>query len=126
MGRYEELKAREEAEQKKEKGVEIQKSLELERRLQASRKLQKLEKDKTELEARLVELFGEKKKAEESKEDHGYDMMAAGFERARKQAQFFFPELKFDKLDLIKVVHNGTLVDDDEVDLEGGNDYDPE
>ncbi|MED6195781.1 hypothetical protein PIB30_041275 [Stylosanthes scabra] len=89
-------------------------------------KLQKFDKEKTELEARVVELCVQKKEAETSKEDHGYNMMAAGFERARKQAQFLFPDIKFDKLDPVKVVHNGALVDDDEVDLEGGDDHNPE
>ncbi|MED6213825.1 hypothetical protein PIB30_097172, partial [Stylosanthes scabra] len=148
IGRYEELMARREVEQKEEKGKEVQKSLEAERKLQVANeqlavkekealelktdieslkgKLQKLEKDKTELEARVVELCVEKKEVEQSREDHAYDMMAAGFGRARKQAQFFFPDLKFDKFDPIKVVHNVTLVDDDEVDLEGGDDHNPD
>ncbi|MED6159174.1 hypothetical protein PIB30_039852 [Stylosanthes scabra] len=148
VGRYEELMAREEAEQKKEKATEVQKSLEMERKFQAASeqitakdkelsdlkssveqlkgKLQKMDKEKTKLEARVVELCIQKKEAETSKEDHGYDMMAAGFERAHKQAEFLFPDIKFDKLDPIKVVHNGALVDDDEVDLEGGGDHDPE
>ncbi|MED6118130.1 hypothetical protein PIB30_000112 [Stylosanthes scabra] len=83
-------------------------------------KLQKFEKEKTELEARVVELCVEKKELETSKENHGYTMLEIGFERARKQAEYFYPDLKFDNLDPIKVVHNGTLVDDDEVDVEGG------
>ncbi|MED6175225.1 hypothetical protein PIB30_076412, partial [Stylosanthes scabra] len=141
LGRYEELKTRGEAEKKKEDSLLVQKNLELERKLKAAMeqtalkekellelksdheqlkgKLQKFEKDKTELEARVVELCAEKKEAETSKEDHRYVMMEAGFERVRKQAEFFFPNLKFDQLDPIKVVHNGALVDDDEVDLEG-------
>ncbi|MED6144047.1 hypothetical protein PIB30_011840 [Stylosanthes scabra] len=148
IGRYEDLKAKKEAEQKKEKNMEVQKSLEMERKFQAAMeqitakdrelselkssveqlkgKLQKLDKEKTELEARVVELCVKKKEAETSKEDHGFVMMEAGFERARKQAEFFFPDLKFDKLDPIKVVHNGALVDDDEVDLEGGDDHNPD
>ncbi|MED6129613.1 hypothetical protein PIB30_109586 [Stylosanthes scabra] len=147
LGRFEELKAKEEAEQEKEKGLEMQKALEAERKLEVATeqlavkekemlelkttieglkgKLQKFEKDKTELEARVVELAVEKKEAEQSKEDHSYDMMAAGFERARKQAGFFFPDMKFDQLNPIKVVHKGALIDDDEVDLEGGDDHDP-
>ncbi|MED6132964.1 hypothetical protein PIB30_023862 [Stylosanthes scabra] len=88
-------------------------------------KLQKLDKEKTELEARVVELCVQKKEAETSREDHGYDMMAAGFKRARKQAAFLYPDIKFDNLDPVKVVHNGVLVDDDEVDLEGGDDHNP-
>ncbi|MED6197288.1 hypothetical protein PIB30_055294 [Stylosanthes scabra] len=148
LGKYEELKAREEAKKKKEESREVQKSLEVERKLQVvteqlalrdkevselkidveslKGKLQKLEKDKNELEARVVELCVEKNEAETSKENHGYTMLEIGFERARKQAEYFYPDLKFDKLDLIKVVHNGALVDDDEVDVEGGGDHDPE
>ncbi|MED6179942.1 hypothetical protein PIB30_005741 [Stylosanthes scabra] len=124
IGRYEELKATEEAEQKKEESLSMQKSLELERKLKG--KLQKLDKEKTELEARVVELCVQKKEAETSKENHGYAMLEIGFERARKQAEYFHPDLKFDNLDPIKVVHNGTLIDDDEVDLEGGDDHNPE
>ncbi|MED6191449.1 hypothetical protein PIB30_000549 [Stylosanthes scabra] len=148
LGRFEELKANSEAEKKKEESNWEQKKLELERVLEAVReqntlkdkellelkadneqlkgKLQKFDKEKTELEARVVELCVQKKEAETSKENHGYDMMAAGFERARQQAEFLFPDIKFDKLDPIKVVHNGALVDDDEVDLESGDDHNPE
>ncbi|MED6205355.1 hypothetical protein PIB30_016942 [Stylosanthes scabra] len=148
LGRYEELKAREETEQKKGKSLEVQRALEAERRLQVvteqldgkekemvemkadveslKGKLQKLEKDKTQLEARVAELCVERKELEQSREDHGYDMMAARFERAQKQAQFFYPSIKFDQLNPIKVVHKGALVDDDEVDLEDGDDHNPE
>ncbi|MED6203602.1 hypothetical protein PIB30_000685 [Stylosanthes scabra] len=148
LGRYGELKAREEAEKKKEEGVSVQKTLEFERKLKVASewlavrekemlelktdveglkgKLQKLDKDKTDLEARVVERAVEKKEAETGKENHGYAMLEIGFERARKQAEFFYPDLKFDNLDPIKVVHNGALVDDDEVDVEGGGDHDPE
>ncbi|MED6165033.1 hypothetical protein PIB30_095863 [Stylosanthes scabra] len=91
-----------------------------------SGKVQSLEKDKTDLESRVVELCEQKKEAEVNKENHGYDMLLVGFERAKKQAEFLYPEMSFDKLDPIKVVHNGALVDDDEVDCEGGGDHDPE
>ncbi|MED6198002.1 hypothetical protein PIB30_061999 [Stylosanthes scabra] len=76
--------------------ADVQKVLELERKLekedeglktdveQLKRKLQKLDKEKTKLEARVVELCVQKKDAETSKEDHGFVMMEAGFERARK------------------------------------------
>ncbi|MED6123627.1 hypothetical protein PIB30_050930 [Stylosanthes scabra] len=148
IGRYEEVKARKEAEQKRNEGAELQKSVEREKELKLAleqvsvkekellgvkaeneglkEKVQKLEKDKEELEARVVELCGLKKEAEVSKEDHGYEMLLAGFARAKRQVEFFFPEVQFDKLDPIKVVHNGALVDDDEVDLEGGDNHDPE
>ncbi|MED6133704.1 hypothetical protein PIB30_030562 [Stylosanthes scabra] len=148
LGRYEELKAQGEAKKKKEESLSVQKKLELEGELAAAMeqiaakgkellelkvehvqlkgKLQKLDKEKTKLEARVVELCVQKKEAEMSREDHGYDMMASGFERARKQVAFLYPDIKFDNLDLVKVVHNGALVDDDEVDLEGGDDHNPE
>ncbi|MED6139367.1 hypothetical protein PIB30_083142 [Stylosanthes scabra] len=84
------------------------------------------EKEVLDLKSENEELKRKKKEAETSKEHHGYEMLVAGFERARKQAGFFFPEMKFDQLDPIKVVHNGALVDDDEVDAEGGDDHDPE
>ncbi|MED6115691.1 hypothetical protein PIB30_093132 [Stylosanthes scabra] len=113
IGRYEELKARKEVKQKKEESAELQKNMEREKKLQLpmeqvamkekevldlknenkelKRKVEKLEKDKTGLEARVVELCGQKKEAETSKEHHGYEMLVVGFERARKQAGFFFP-----------------------------------
>ncbi|MED6217848.1 hypothetical protein PIB30_021325 [Stylosanthes scabra] len=106
LGRYEELKARGEAERKKEESKEVQKSLEAERKLQVVNeqlalrdkelaelksdveglkgKLERLDKDKTDLEARVVELAVEKKEAETSKENHGYAMLEIGFKRARK------------------------------------------
>ncbi|MED6167951.1 hypothetical protein PIB30_007623 [Stylosanthes scabra] len=125
LGRYEELKARGEAKKKKEESKEVQKVLEAERKLQVVNeqlalrerelsklktdveslkgKLQKLDKDKTDLEARVVELAVEKKEAETSKENHGYAMLEIGFERAWKQSEFFYPDLKFDKLDPLKL-----------------------
>ncbi|MED6175456.1 hypothetical protein PIB30_078572 [Stylosanthes scabra] len=104
LGRYEELKAKRKADERREKTVELEKNMEKKVRL---------------------ELCGQKKDAETSKENHGYDMLLVGFERAKRQAKFFFPEVEFDKLDPIKVVHNGVLVDDDEVDAEGGGDHNP-
>ncbi|MED6186780.1 hypothetical protein PIB30_070050 [Stylosanthes scabra] len=148
VGRFEELKAKREAEQKREESAEVERSMAREKKLQLAMeqiaerekellglknenadlngKLQILEKNKAELEARVVELCGQKKAAEFSKEEHGYDMLLAGFERAKKQAEFLFIDVSFDKLDPIKVVHDGALVDDDEVDVEGGGDHDPE
>ncbi|MED6209005.1 hypothetical protein PIB30_050421 [Stylosanthes scabra] len=122
IGKYEELKAKEEAEQKKkEEGASMQKTLELERKLKVA--FDQLAVREKEI---VVELAVEKKEAEKSKENHGYAMLEIGFERARKQAEFFYLDLKFDNLDPIKVVHNSALVDDDEVDVEGGGDHDPE
>ncbi|MED6183426.1 hypothetical protein PIB30_037772 [Stylosanthes scabra] len=146
LGRYEELKAKGEAEQRKEKIVEVEKNMEKKvclmeeevaqkekslleaqnENLLLKQKESKLEKDKTNLGLCVVELCGQKKDAEISKENHGYDMLLVGFERAKRQTEFFFLQLEFDKLDPIKVVHNGALVDDDEVDAEGGGDHDPE
>ncbi|MED6135703.1 hypothetical protein PIB30_049104 [Stylosanthes scabra] len=148
LGRYEELRAKREVEQKKEESVELEKNMEREKKLQLvieqvaqkekellelkndnvtlKGKVQSLEKDKLDLESRVVELCGQKKEVELSKENHGYDMLLVGFERAKRHAEFLFPEVNYDKLDPIKIVHNGVLVDDDEVDVEGGGDHDPE
>ncbi|MED6195569.1 hypothetical protein PIB30_039084 [Stylosanthes scabra] len=125
IGRYEELKARKEAKRKRNEGDKELLGVKAENE-GLKEKVQKLEKDRAELETRVVELCGLKKEVEASKEDHGYEMLLAGFARAKRQAEFFFPEIQFDKLDPIKVVHNGALVDDDEVDLEGGDNHDPE
>ncbi|MED6120674.1 hypothetical protein PIB30_023140 [Stylosanthes scabra] len=130
LGRFEELKAnkleKELEAAREQNNLKDKEMLELKSTVEGLKgKLQKFEKEKTEFEARVVELCVEKKEAEQSKEDHGYDMMAAGFERARKQAEFLYPDIKFDNLDPVKVVHNGALVDDDEVDLEGGDDHNP-
>ncbi|MED6145077.1 hypothetical protein PIB30_021731 [Stylosanthes scabra] len=116
LGRYEELKAQGEAKKKKEESLSLQKKLELEGELAAAME---------QIAVKGKELSELKKEAETSREDHGYDMMAAGFERARKQAQFLYPDINFDNLDPVEVVHNGALVDDDEVDLEGGDDHNP-
>ncbi|MED6175347.1 hypothetical protein PIB30_077464 [Stylosanthes scabra] len=70
-------------------------------------RVQKLEKDRGDLETKVIELCAQKKEAETGKEHHGYEM------------------LLFDKLDPIKVVHNGALVDDNEVDVKGGDDHNP-
>ncbi|MED6220289.1 hypothetical protein PIB30_043484 [Stylosanthes scabra] len=88
--------------------------------------VQKLEKGKTDLETRLVEVYGQKKEAETSEEHHGYEMLIIGFEGAKSQAEFFYPKMDFGKLDPIKVVHNGALVDDDEVEAEGGGEHNSE
>ncbi|MED6110397.1 hypothetical protein PIB30_042497 [Stylosanthes scabra] len=144
--KYEELRAKGEVERRKEKTIEVEKNMEKKVRrmeeeaaqkekslleahnenLLLKEKISKLEKDKTDLEIRVVGLCGQKKDVETSKENHGYDMLLVRFERAKRQAEFFFSQLEFDKLDPIKVVHNGALVDDDEVDAEGGGDHDQE
>ncbi|MED6127198.1 hypothetical protein PIB30_085795 [Stylosanthes scabra] len=121
IGRYEELRAKREVAQKEKELLELKND-----NITLKEKVQSWEKDKLDLESHVVELCGQKKAVEISKENHGYDMLLVGFERAKKQAEFFFPEMKFDKLDPIKVVHNGVLVDDDEVDVKGGGDHDPE
>ncbi|MED6161413.1 hypothetical protein PIB30_060487 [Stylosanthes scabra] len=86
IGRYDELKARKEVALKEKELLDFKSENE-----ELKRKVEKLEKDKTGLEARVVELCVQKKEAETSKEHHGYEMLVAGFERARKQAGFFFP-----------------------------------
>ncbi|MED6197861.1 hypothetical protein PIB30_060764 [Stylosanthes scabra] len=86
-------------------------------------KMQSLEKDKTDLKTRVAELCAQKKEAGTSKEHHGYEMLLVGFDKAKEQVGFFAPGIKFDKMSPIQVVHNGALVDDDEVD---GGDHNPE
>ncbi|MED6198953.1 hypothetical protein PIB30_071543 [Stylosanthes scabra] len=120
LGRYEELRVKREVEQKKEESAELEKNMEREKKLQLvmeqvaqkekellelkndnvtlKGKVQSLEKDKLDLDSRVVELYGQKKEIELSKENHGPN----------------------------QDVHNGALVDDDEVEVEGGGDHDPE
>ncbi|MED6184075.1 hypothetical protein PIB30_043925 [Stylosanthes scabra] len=70
-------------------------------------KLVKLSKDKQDLEGRIVELYGEKKELEESKKNHGFDMFAIAWEKAKAQAELFAPGVKFEKMDPLKVVYKG-------------------
>ncbi|MED6217137.1 hypothetical protein PIB30_015038 [Stylosanthes scabra] len=107
MGRYEELRVREETEQEKEKVVEVQRALEAERKLEvASEQLAVKEKEVLELKADIKSLKRKFQKLDKDKTD-----------LEARVAEYFYPDLKFDKLDPIKVVHNGALVDDDEVEV---------
>ncbi|MED6122381.1 hypothetical protein PIB30_039214 [Stylosanthes scabra] len=98
----------------------MQKSMELEKKLKVASK-----QDKQELEGRVVELCGEKKQAEVSKKDHGFQMFAVAWVRAKAQAELFTPGVKFDQMDPLKVVYKGGLIDDDQVPAEGSDDHDP-
>ncbi|MED6179738.1 hypothetical protein PIB30_003537 [Stylosanthes scabra] len=68
-------------------------------------KVSQLTKDKSELENKVVELVGEKKEAEVSKKGHG----------TKAQIELFVPGVNLEKMDLVKVVYKGQLVDDDQV-----------
>ncbi|MED6174000.1 hypothetical protein PIB30_064858 [Stylosanthes scabra] len=62
-------------------------------------KVTKLSKDKQDLEGRIVDLCVEKKEAEESKKQHGFQMFAVARDRAKAQAELLAPGVKFDKMD---------------------------
>ncbi|MED6143380.1 hypothetical protein PIB30_005652 [Stylosanthes scabra] len=139
----------EEASQKSKKADSLQKSVELERKLkfatkqitlkeknigllkdeseELKSKVAKLSKDKKDLESRVVELCGEKKEAEMSKKNHGFEMFTAAWDRAKAQAKLFVPCVKFDKMDPVKVIYKGELVDDDQIPVEGNasDDHNP-
>ncbi|MED6122444.1 hypothetical protein PIB30_039923 [Stylosanthes scabra] len=84
-----------------------------------------LAKDKKDLESRVMELCAEKEEIELDRKNHGLEMFALGFKRAKAHAELFAPGVKFDKMDPTKVVFDGKLVDDDEVAVEGGGDHTP-
>ncbi|MED6150714.1 hypothetical protein PIB30_075134 [Stylosanthes scabra] len=88
-------------------------------------KVARLSKDKQDLEGRIVDLCEEKKEAEESKKQHGFQMFAVAWDRAKAQAKMFAPEIKFDKMDPVKVVCKGELIDDDQVLMEDNDDHNP-
>ncbi|MED6177488.1 hypothetical protein PIB30_098561 [Stylosanthes scabra] len=88
-------------------------------------KIVKLSKDKKDLESRVVEVCGERKEAEMSKKTHGFEMFPVAWDRAKAQAELFAPGVKFDKMDPVKVVYKGELVDDDQVPAEGSDDHNP-
>ncbi|MED6171446.1 hypothetical protein PIB30_040826 [Stylosanthes scabra] len=88
-------------------------------------KVAKLVKDKKDLETRVVEVCGERKEAEVSKKAHGFEMFAAAWDRAKTQAELFAHGVSFEKMDPVKVVYNGELVDDDQVPAEGSDDHNP-
>ncbi|MED6138091.1 hypothetical protein PIB30_071064 [Stylosanthes scabra] len=84
-----------------------------------------LGKDKADLENRVVELCGEKKEAEVSKKAHDFEMFAAAWDRAKAQIELFVPGVDLEKMDPVKVVYKGGLVDDDQVPAEGSDDHKP-
>ncbi|MED6133968.1 hypothetical protein PIB30_033102 [Stylosanthes scabra] len=88
-------------------------------------KVAKLAKDKKDLETRVVEVCGERKEAEVSKKAHGFEMFAAAWDMAKAQAELFAPGKSFEKIDPVKVVYKGELVDDDQVPTEGSDDHNP-
>ncbi|MED6139602.1 hypothetical protein PIB30_085399 [Stylosanthes scabra] len=88
-------------------------------------KIVKLSKDKKDLESRVVEVCRERKEAEMSKKTHGFEIFAAAWDRAKAQAELFAPGVCFEKMDPVKVVYKGELVDDDQVPAEGSDDHNP-
>ncbi|MED6143980.1 hypothetical protein PIB30_011225 [Stylosanthes scabra] len=89
-------------------------------------KVSQLTKDKSELENKVVELCGEKKEAEVSKKAHGFEMFAAAWDRAKAQVELFVPGVNLEKMDPVKVVYKGQLVDDDQVSADGSDDHNPQ
>ncbi|MED6161008.1 hypothetical protein PIB30_056712 [Stylosanthes scabra] len=85
----------------------------------------KLSKDKKDLEGKVVEVCGEKKEAEVSKMDHGFEMFTAAWDRAKAQIELLVPGADLEKMDPVKVVYKGELVDDDQVPAEGSDDHNP-
>ncbi|MED6176555.1 hypothetical protein PIB30_089394 [Stylosanthes scabra] len=71
----------------------------------------KLSKDKKDLEGRVVEVCGERKEAEVSKRAHGFEMFAAAWDRAKAQIELLVPGADLEKMDPVKVVYKGELVD---------------
>ncbi|MED6156458.1 hypothetical protein PIB30_014423 [Stylosanthes scabra] len=88
-------------------------------------KVSQLTKEKSELENRVVELAGEKKEVEVTKKSHGFEMCAAAWDRAKAQVELFVPGVNLEKMDSVKVVYKGQLVDDDQVLAEGSDDHNP-
>ncbi|MED6135609.1 hypothetical protein PIB30_048210 [Stylosanthes scabra] len=88
-------------------------------------KIAKLSKDKKDLESRVVEVCGERKEAEVSKKAHGFEMFAAAWDMAKAQIELLVPGADLEKMDPVKVVYKGELVDDDQVPAEGSDDHNP-
>ncbi|MED6188323.1 hypothetical protein PIB30_084876 [Stylosanthes scabra] len=78
-----------------------------------------------EAEGRVVEVCGERKEAEVSKKAHGYKMFADAWDRAKAQIELLVPGADLEKMDPVKVVYKGELVDDDQVPAEGSDDHNP-
>ncbi|MED6179559.1 hypothetical protein PIB30_001852 [Stylosanthes scabra] len=120
----------EESSQQENKGdlIEVEKKeneLLMEENAKLKTKMSQLTKEKSELENRVVELVGEKKEAEVSKKSHGFEMFAAAWDRAEAQIELFVPGVNLEKMDPVKVVYKGQLVDDDQVPTEGSDDHNP-
>ncbi|MED6181609.1 hypothetical protein PIB30_020873 [Stylosanthes scabra] len=125
IGREWEVRAMEEEGSKEDKMAEL---VEAEKKLKLvmeQAKVSQLSKDKADLENRVVELCGEKKEAEVSKNAHDFEMFAAAWDRAKSQIELLVPSADLEKMDPVKVVYNGELVDDDEVPAEGSDDHNP-
>ncbi|MED6218400.1 hypothetical protein PIB30_026363 [Stylosanthes scabra] len=78
-------------------------------------KVSQLSNEKSELENRVVELYGEKKEVEVSKKAHGFEMFSAAWDGAKAQIELFVLGVDLEKMDPVKVVYKGQLVDDDQV-----------
>ncbi|MED6163473.1 hypothetical protein PIB30_080230 [Stylosanthes scabra] len=85
----------------------------------------KLNKDKKDLESRVVEVCRERKEAEVSKWAHGFEMFAAAWDRAKAQIELLVPGADLENMDPVKVAYKGELVDDDQVPAEGSDDHNP-
>ncbi|MED6112546.1 hypothetical protein PIB30_062697 [Stylosanthes scabra] len=75
----------------------------------------KLRKDNSDLEGRVVDLCIEKKEFEEEKKKYGFNMFAVVWDKAKAQAEFFAPGVKFEDMDPVKSYPQRELIDDDEV-----------
>ncbi|MED6164888.1 hypothetical protein PIB30_094385, partial [Stylosanthes scabra] len=52
-------------------------------------------------------------------------MFVAAWDRAKAQDELFASGVSFEKMDPVKVVYKGELVDDDQVPAEGSDDHNP-
>ncbi|MED6131221.1 hypothetical protein PIB30_007910 [Stylosanthes scabra] len=122
-----EVQAMEEESSQQEKKADLEKEnkLLIEENNKLKTKVTQLTKDKSELENRIVELVGEKKEAEVSKKAHRFEMFAAAWDRAKAQVELFVPGVNLKKMDPVKVVYKGQLVDDDQVPADGSDDHNP-
>ncbi|MED6197741.1 hypothetical protein PIB30_059459 [Stylosanthes scabra] len=56
---------------------------------------------------------------------HDYQMYAAGWGRAKEQVELLAPGVNFERMDLMKVVYKGALVNVDQVPVDGSDDHNP-
>ncbi|MED6209645.1 hypothetical protein PIB30_056731 [Stylosanthes scabra] len=113
IGREWEMQAMEEEGTKEDKRAEL---IEVEKNLKLAREQVTLK----ERENALLE-----KEAKVSKKADGFEMFAAAWDRAKAQIELFVPGVDLDKMDPVKVVYKGELVDDDQVSAEGSDDHNP-